>query len=112
VQPDYDHFEKSFILKTRRIEYTFNHFRVKEKENVPQSLKEISDEMFVDEMRFQTARIYGLSYLIGFNSALAAYFLMLRPLKLYLKLPLTFVAFFLAKNFAIGYSIDRIYYPL
>ena len=50
MQPDYDHFEKSFILKTRRIEYTFNHFRVKEKENVPQSLKEISDEMFVDEM--------------------------------------------------------------
>ena len=30
VQQDYDHFEKSFMLKTRRIEYTFNHFRVKE----------------------------------------------------------------------------------
>jgi hypothetical protein len=49
--------------------------------------------MFVDEMRFQTARIYGLSYLIGLNSGLAA-ILLLRPLKLYLKLPLTFLAFF------------------
>jgi len=68
--------------------------------------------MFVSEMRFQAARIFGLSYLIGLNSALAAYFLLLRPLKLYVKIPLTLVAFSLAKNFAIGHSIDRIYYPL
>jgi hypothetical protein len=35
AQQDYDHFEKSFMLKTRRIEYTFNHFRVREKANEP-----------------------------------------------------------------------------
>jgi hypothetical protein len=49
VPKDYEGFEKSFMLKTRRIEYTFGHFAQQEQ---PQTFKEAADLNLIGEIRF------------------------------------------------------------
>ena len=54
----------------------------------------------------------GISYLIGVQATLFAYFGAFRHLKLYVGLPLTAATFILARNFSMKSCVDRLYYPL
>ena len=54
----------------------------------------------------------GVSFLIGANGAAFAYFGIFRHFKIYIGLPLTIITFFLAKNFSLKGSINRVYYPM
>lgn len=45
----YEYTESSFVLKTRRIEYTLEYFKNIGK---PQTLKERADIIFMDDLRF------------------------------------------------------------
>lgn len=106
----------SFALKTRRVEYTFEYFRslleVQEQRGAKLSVKEIADQNFVNEMRFVTAHMLGITYLVGLNAAALGYFLAFRKLKLYVGIPLTFATYILARNFSMKHCMDQIYYPL
>lgn len=88
---EYPHFEQSFILKTRRVEYVMEYFRGQIE---PKSIRELADGNFVDEMRFQMTRIISISYICGVNAAMVAYFMAFRKLKVYVGIPLTLVMYF------------------
>jgi len=109
VSPDYKHFEPSFMLKTRRIEYTLEFFRNVEKSKTRQ---DVADMQFINEMRFQMTRLVGVSYLIGINSAFASYLFAFHRLKWYVSLPATFTVYFLTRNLVMKHCVDKVYYPI
>ena len=109
IPSDFPHLEPSFILKTRRIEYVMEFFRGQIE---PKSIREMADGNFVDELRFQTARIVGISYICGLNAALISYGFLFRKLKLYLGIPLTLCVYYQTRNLTVRNSLDRIYYPI
>ena len=105
----------SFMLKTRRIEYTMQYYRNLLEQNdaqrKPLTTKEVADVNFVDELRFQMTRLMGVSYLIGVNTALLS-FILFQRLRFYISIPLTVIAFLEGRNLAMRNCLDRIYFPL
>ena len=63
-------------------------------------------------MRFVTAHMLGITYLIGLNAAAFSYLMAFRKLKMYVGIPLTFATYILARNFSMKHCMDQIYYPL
>ena len=104
------------MLKTRRIEYTFEHFRnlffLQSQNDEQMSLKEIADQNFVSEIRFVTGHMMQMTYLVGLNAAAFGYLLAFRKLKHYIAIPLTFTTYILARNFSMKHCMNYIYYPL
>ena len=100
----------SFMLKTRRVEYTFEYFRslleAQQQRGVKLSVKEIADQDFVNEMRYVMAHMLGVTYLVGLNAAAFGYFLAFRKLKLYIGIPVTFATYVLARNLSMKHCVD------
>ena len=97
------------MLKTRRIEYTFEYFRGREQ---PKTIRDIADHAFVNEMRFQNTRFIWVSNILGANCAVLSYFAALRHLRWYMAFPLTYAAFHVSRNLVLKRAIDKIYYPV
>ena len=61
--------DTSFMLKTKRLEYTFEFFRsqlfMQLDDTSKMTLKDRADQNFVSELRFLTTRMIAASYLIG-----------------------------------------------
>ena len=104
------------MLKTKRLEYTFEFFRsqlfMQLDDTSKMTLKDRADQNFVSELRFLTTRMIAASYLIGVQCAAFAYFGALRHMKLYVGLPLTVVTFAMSRNLAMKSCINRLYYPI
>lgn len=104
------------MLKTKRLEYTFEFYRSQLQVMLANpgksTLKDRADQNFVSELRFLTTRMIATSYLIGFQTAVFAYFGAFRHLKLYVGIPLTITTFALARNLTMKGSINRLYYPM
>ena len=106
----------TFMLKTKRLEYTFEFFRGKLAAQLRDpsrlSIKERADQNYISELRFLTTRMVSLSYLVGLNIAAFSYFAAFRHLRLYLCIPLTVTAFSLGRNLSMKGSISRLYAPI
>ena len=105
-----------FMLKSKRLEYIFEFFRSQLEQPTYDirlmSLKERADLNFVNDLRFQMARMFSNSMLIGANVCAFSYFLLWRHLKLYVGIPLTFMSFFLTRNLVMKSCVNNFYYPL
>lgn len=98
------------MLKSRRIEYTFGHYNSVNR--AVSNFSEMADLNLVGEMKFHSARMLQITNLVGANLALFAYHSILSPFRYYLRLPLTFAVFVLARNMSLRNFMDRIYYPI
>jgi hypothetical protein len=78
----------------------------------PKSIRELADGNFVDDMRFQTARLVAISYICGFNAAFISYWGLFRKLKPYVGLPFTLAVYLVVRNITLKNCMDRIYYPI
>lgn len=104
--------EPSFILKTHRIQYVFERFRLAAIEREPRTLVEHAETQLVSEVRFWAAKYIAVSWLIGLNVAFLGYHLAFKNLKRYVGLPLTVATFFVTRNLVMRNCMDKIYYPL
>ena len=104
------------MLKTKRLEYTFEFFRsqlqLQLHDPSKMTLKDRADQNFVSELRFLTTRMVSISYLVGLNCAAFAYFAGFRHLKPFVGVPFTLITFYLARNFSMKRCMDRLYYPV
>ena len=66
----------------------------------------------MSEIRFVTAHLMQMTYLVGLNTAAFSYLLVFRKLKHYIGIPLTFTTYILDRNFSMKHSMNHIYYPL
>ena len=104
------------MLKSKRIEYTFEYFRsllpsqLEHPERL--TLKEKADQNFINDLRFLSTRMISISYIVGLNCAALGYFGMFRHLRKYIGVPLAFVAFSLGKSLTTKSLVNRMYYPI
>lgn len=107
----------NFVLKSRRIDYTFEFFRqtARNRDENPdefQTVKDQADESFIWTLKFNTLRLISVSTLLGFNVAFFSYYLALRFLKPYVGIPLALGTFLVTRNILCRNSLERIYYPM
>ena len=75
-------------------------------------MKEKADQNFVNELRFLSTRMMGLSVLAGLNFTAFAYFGAIRHFKLYIGIPLTVTTFFLMRNYELKLYMMKMYYSI
>ena len=98
------------MLKTRRIEYTLEYFKNMER---PKTMKERSDIVFMNEMRFQMTRLLSVSKLMGMNCLLLFYIVGgFHERKMFIALPLLFAAYQVSTNLMMKNCMDSVYYPI
>lgn len=100
------------MLKTRRIQYVFERFRLAGIDKEPRTLVEHAETQLVSEVRFWAAKYIAVSWLLGLNVAFLGYHLAFRNLKRYVGVPLTVASFFVTRNLVMRNCMDKIYYPL
>lgn len=100
------------MLKTRRIQYVFERFRLAGIEREPRTLVEHAETQLVSEVRFWAAKYIAVSWLLGLNVAFLGYHLAFKNLKRYIGVPLTVASFFVTRNLVMRNCMDKIYYPL
>ena len=104
--------QPSFILKTRRIQYTFEKYRKIQAAGPPVTLADSADMQLVNELRFWATKYIILAWIGGINLAYLSYHVAFRHLKRFIGLPLTFIVFFEGRNMLMKNCMDKIYYPL
>jgi len=102
--------QPSFILKTRRIQYTFEKYR--ERQLDAGTLHDFAEVQLVNEVKYWATKYILLSWVGGLNVAFVGYHVLFKNLKRFIGLPLTFVVFFEARNLIMKNCMDKIYYPI
>lgn len=102
--------QPSFIMKTRRVQYVLEKFRLLPEE--PKTMTEFAEVQLVGEVRFWATKYICLSYLLAANITFFTYHLALKHLKRYVGLPMTFALFFVSRNLLMRNCMDRVYWPL
>ncbi len=101
------------MLKTRRIQYTFEKYRLIEQElGPPVTLSEMADRQMVSELRFWATKYIIMAWIGGVNLGFFSYHLVFKHFKMFIGLPLTFIVFFEGRNLIMKNCMDKIYFPL
>lgn len=73
---------------------------------------EEAEKLFINEMRLWSMRYGILSYLIGMNLGYLSYHTVFKYQRSFVRLPFAFGVFWVARNYFLSKSMDRIFYPL
>ncbi|CDW77492.1 UNKNOWN [Stylonychia lemnae] len=104
--------QPSFILKTRRIQYTFERYRQLQEQEAPVTIKDMADRQLVNEIRFWATKYITMAWIGGLNIGYLSYHFGLKKLKRFVGIPLTFIVFFESRNLIMKSCMDKIYFSL